>query len=112
MEKVIYLEPDDEITSVIDKIKKVNQDKVILVVPKAATILQSVVNLKILKQQTVRLGKAISIVTSDETGRNLAGQIGLTVYRDLAKRPVENQGERPVSSQGERPVSSQGERPV
>ena len=89
MEKVIYLEPDDEITSVIDKIKKVNQDKVILVVPKAATILQSVVNLKILKQQTVRLGKAISIVTSDETGRNLAGQIGLTVYRDLAKRPVE-----------------------
>lgn len=88
MEKVIYLEPDDEITSVIDKIKKVNQDKVILVVPKAATILQSVVNLKILKSQTVRLGKSISIVTSDETGRNLAGQIGLTVYRDLAKRPL------------------------
>jgi hypothetical protein len=88
MEKVIYLEPDDEITGVIDKIKKVNQDRVILVVPKAATILQSIVNLKILKQQAVRLGKDISVVTSDETGRNLASQIGLTVYRDLAKRPI------------------------
>lgn len=88
MEKVIYLEPDDEITGVIDKIKKVNQDRVILVVPKTATILQSIVNLKILKQQAVRLGKDISVVTSDEIGRNLASQIGLTVYRDLAKRPI------------------------
>ncbi len=122
MEKVIYLEPDDEITSVIDKIKKVNQDKVILVVPKAATILQSVVNLKILKQQTIRLGKAISIVTSDETGRNLAGQIGLTVYRDLAKRPVSShvtssalRGERPPvagKEESTRPkIEPMGERP-
>jgi len=100
MEKVIYLEPDDEITGVIDKIKKVNQDRVILVVPKAATILQSVVNLKILKQQAVRLGKAISIVTSDETGRNLASQIGLTVYRDLAKRPIAEK-EKPINKEDE-----------
>ncbi|MCX6811691.1 MAG: hypothetical protein NT039_03315 [Candidatus Berkelbacteria bacterium] len=98
MEKVIYLEPDDEITGVIDKIKKVNQDRVILVVPKAATILQSIVNLKILKQQAVRLGKAISIVTSDEIGRNLASQIGLTVYRDLAKRPIPEE-EKPTPPQ-------------
>ncbi|MBU2595604.1 baseplate J/gp47 family protein [Patescibacteria group bacterium] len=109
MEKVIYLEPDDEITSVIDKIKKVNQDKVILVVPKAATILQSVVNLKILKNQAIRLGKEISIVTSDETGRNLAGQIGLTVYRDLAKRPVSSHGERPLPEK--EPTHPRVERP-
>ncbi len=87
MEKVIYLEPDDEITVVIDKIRRVSQEKVILVVPKAATILQSIVNLKLLKKEAVKLGKGISIVTSDDTGRNLASQIGLTVYRDIAKRP-------------------------
>jgi len=89
MEKVIYLEPDDEITSVIDKIRKVTQEKVILVVPKAATILQSIVNLKLLKKESQKMGKNISIVTSDDTGRNLASQIGLTVYRDVAKRPIE-----------------------
>lgn len=102
MEKIIYLEPDDEITTVIDKIRKATRDKVTLVVPKAATILQSIVNLKLLKKEAHKLGKKISIVTSDDTGRNLASQVGLTVYRDVAKRP-EPEPKKPIEAPPKEP---------
>ena len=80
MEEIIYLEPDEEITSVIDKIKNARASSVGLVVPRDATILQSVVNLRLLAKEAGFLGKQIAIVTTDKIGRNLANQVGLPVY--------------------------------
>lgn len=85
MPEIIYLEPDEEITSVIDKLKALEQDvkKVTLVVPKGAALLQSVVNLKLLKREGDVLKKDLSLVTQDRIGRNLASQAGFTVYDNL-----------------------------
>ncbi len=80
--KTIYLEPDEEITSVIEKLIKSESDAVKFVVPKGATLLQSLVNLKLLKKKSEDLGKEIALVTSDKIGRNLASQVGLSVFNN------------------------------
>jgi len=86
MEEIIYLEPDEEITSVIDKMKQAKSRKLSLVVPREATILQSVVNLKLLLREAANSGKEIALVTTDKIGRNLASQVGLVVYDSLSDR--------------------------
>ncbi|MFC1686539.1 hypothetical protein ACFLZS_01235 [Patescibacteria group bacterium] len=87
-EEVIYLESDEEITSIVDRLKTTPASVVTLVIPKRATILQSIVNLKLLKKQTTRLNKEIAIVTGDRMGRNLAAQVGLTVYQKIDQRRI------------------------
>jgi len=83
--KIIYIEIDEELTSLIDRIKKARESEIVIVIPKRAVILQSVVNLKLLKNQAEKLAKSLSLVTTDKTGRNLASQVGLTVYQSLDK---------------------------
>jgi len=81
--KIIYIEIDEELTSLIDRIKNSHETNIRIVIPKRASILQSVVNLKLLKNQAEKIGKEISLITTDKTGRNLASQVGLTVYQSL-----------------------------
>ena len=90
--EIIYLEPDEEITSIIDKLKSFKDIKsVFLVAPKNATITQSVVNLKILKKEAESLDLDIAFVTSDSIGKNLASQVGLPVYESIdAQKPLVN----------------------
>jgi len=89
MEEILYLEPDEEITSVIDKVKQAKSKRLALVVPREATLLQSVVNLKLLLREAANSGKEIALVTADKIGRNLAAQIGLVVYDSIKdRRPV------------------------
>ncbi|MBN2086762.1 hypothetical protein JW758_00270 [Candidatus Peregrinibacteria bacterium] len=83
MKKVIYIEIDEEITSIYDRVKRVKQNEVFLVVPRKAILFQSVVNLKILKSKIESVGKKLIIITSDRMGRHLAEQIGLTVYNKI-----------------------------
>ena len=85
MNEIIYLEPDSEITSVIDRIKKAESDSVVLVIPRGATLAQSIVNLKLLKKTAEGLGKEISLVTNDRISRNLGSQIGITVYSRVSE---------------------------
>jgi len=86
MDEFLYLEADEEITSVIDKLKGLENNSIGLVVPKGSTIAQSLVSLKLLQKEATRLHKDIAIVTGDEVGRNLAAQLGLTVYADVRSR--------------------------
>jgi hypothetical protein len=80
MKDIIYLESDEEISSIIEKIKAAKADELGLVVPKGATFVQSVVNLKLVQEVCKKAGKKIALITSDRVGRNLASQIGIAVY--------------------------------
>lgn len=82
MEEILYLEADEEITSVVDKIKGLDAKSIGLVAPKGATIVQSVVSLKLLKKEAETLGREIAIITSDDVGRSLASRVGLPVFAD------------------------------
>ena len=85
----IYLDNDDEITSVIDKLKGSDFSSVDLVIPKEALVLKSVVNLKLLKKQAESLGKEIVVVTQDKVGKKLAAQIGIPVIEKPGQQPPE-----------------------
>ena len=95
MERVLYLEPDEEITSVIDRMKKLKAKNIALVVPRDAVVLQSVVNLKLLKKEAEDLKKEMSLVTSDKVGRNLAAQVGIATFDKLDKEFLEPEEELP-----------------
>jgi len=81
--KLIYLEPDEEITDVIDKISKVDSKSVSLVIPRGSILANSIVNLKLLVKRSKSLKKDVALVTNDNIAHNLASQIGLPVYESI-----------------------------
>lgn len=81
----IYLESDDEITSAVDKLKNAEGASLDIVIPKESIMLQSVINLKLLKRQAESLGKDITIVTTDKVGQKLAEQIGIPVVAKVGQ---------------------------
>lgn len=83
MNKIIYLEPDEEIINVIDRLKSIREKKIALVIPSGAVLVSSAINLRLLKEESEKLDKEVSIVTTDATGRNIASQLGFTVYENL-----------------------------
>src|SRR3972149_11749443 len=89
MVKKIYLEVDEEITSAIEKLESVPEAEVALVFPKESGILQSIVNLKLIKREAEKLEKEISVITSNKVGRTLAEQIGLSAadHSETKKEP-------------------------
>jgi len=80
-EQRIFLQPDDEITDVIDKLEKTEKDIVVLIIPKSAIIMQSIVNLKLLKRRAEDLNKRLAVVTDSVRGRKLTEKVGISVYR-------------------------------
>ena len=83
MSEIIYLESDAEITEAIDKLKSAKKDEVKLVVPARSGLLQSVVNLKLLKKAAKDHNRELILVTNDKTAKYLAGGVGLAVAANL-----------------------------
>lgn len=81
--KVLYLEIDDEVTTVYDKLIKLKHKTIYLVIPHRAVLFQSAINLKILKRKAEDINKNIIIVTSDSSGYNLAKRVGMEVQEKL-----------------------------
>src|SRR5688572_26508230 len=100
--EVLYLEADEEITSAIDKLLALDAKEVSIVVPKRSTLLQSVVNLKLLKKSAADSKKSLILVTNDRTATHLAGRVGLPVAATLgaaASVPQAAQAEPESSSE-------------
>jgi hypothetical protein len=84
---VIYVDVDDEITSIIDKLENSGQKVVALVLPKRAASLQSIVNMKLLKRSADNAGKNLVLITSEQALLPLAGAAGLHVAKNLQSKP-------------------------
>ncbi len=85
--ETVYVDVDDEITNIIDKVKKSDQKIVALVLPKRATALQSVVNMKLLKKAAQSTKKSVVLITSETGLMPLAGAAGLHVAKSLQSKP-------------------------
>lgn len=81
--KILYVEIDDEITTIYDKLARLKFKNIYLVIPQRAVIFQSAINLKILKRKADDLDKKIFVVTNDPSGFNLAKRVGLEVFDKL-----------------------------
>lgn len=84
----IYVDIDDEITAIIDKVTSSHKKIVALVLPKRATVLQSVVNMRLLKRAADEADKSLVLITSDAGVMPLAGATGLYVAKTLQSKPV------------------------
>jgi hypothetical protein len=84
----IYIDIDDEITSIIDKISQSKQRIVALVLPKRAAMLQSIVNMKLLSRAGNEHKKQLVLITSEASILPLAGAVKLHVAKTLQSKPV------------------------
>jgi hypothetical protein len=84
---VIYIDVEDDITAIIGKVKLAEAKIVALVPPKRAGVLQSVVNLKLLKKNAADSGKQIVLITSDHSLLSLASGVKIPVAKNLQSRP-------------------------
>lgn len=84
----IYIDVDDEITAIIDKVRSSKERIVALVLPKRATVLQSIVNMKLLKKTAENAKKHVVLITTEAGLMPLAGAVGLHVAPSLQSRPA------------------------
>ena len=85
---VIYLEADSEITEAIDKLKSARGREVRIAVPARSTMLQSAVNLKLLKKTAQKSGKKLVLISSDRATLSLAAGLGLLVAKNVKAKAL------------------------
>lgn len=84
----VYIDVDDEITTIIEKLQNAEQNIVALVLPKRATVMQSIVNMKLLKRTAENAKKHVVLITSEAGLLPLAGAVGLHVAGSLQSKPA------------------------
>ncbi|MCL5435797.1 MAG: hypothetical protein M1275_01830, partial [Patescibacteria group bacterium] len=92
MTKTLYLEYDEEVLSVLQKIRNSAEAEVVLVVPKDARLFRNLTGLRLLKQEAEKYQKILSIATADERGRMLVKRAGIPVLSAVsqsAAQPLE-----------------------
>jgi hypothetical protein len=77
MAQTFYIETDEEIISVVGRLRHTRETDIALIVPKHAILMQSIISLKLLEREAKKIGKVIMIVSQDENGRMLAEKAGL-----------------------------------
>ncbi len=90
MHQTFYIDIDEEISSVIDRLDKSVTTENYFVVPGRAIFLQSIVNLKLLKREADKLNKKVILVTQDEIGISMAEKAGIEVHVSLEGLDNEN----------------------
>jgi hypothetical protein len=94
----IYVDIDDEITTIIDKVQGSSAKVVALVLPKRATTLQSIVNMKLLKRAADENKKNLVLITTESGLLPLAGAVGLHVAKTPTSRPEIPMAPQPMSN--------------
>lgn len=84
----IYVDIDDEITAIIDKLLGADQKIIALVLPKRAVVLQSSVNMRLLKKAADSASKNIVLITTETPLLPLAGAAGIHVAASLSSKPA------------------------
>lgn len=83
MHQTFYIDIDEEITSVVERLRKARADEVVLVVPKRALLIQSIVNLRLLRKEAENIGLSIMVVTQDKLGKLLVEKAGILVQQKV-----------------------------
>lgn len=84
---VVYLDIDDDITTIVDKVEGSGEKIVALVLPKRFATLQSIVNMRLLKRISESATKNVVLITSESALLPLAGAAGIHVAKNLQSKP-------------------------
>lgn len=86
--ETIYIDVDEEITGIIEKVRSSSSKIVALVLPKRCVVLQSIVNMKLLKRSADAANKNVVLITSEAGLLPLAGVVRMHVAKNLQSRPA------------------------
>ena len=82
---VIYLDVDDDIAAVRERLSRVEGWRVLIVVPRGCRALTSLLDLKLLARRARDLALEIALVTSNPTTRRLAREVGIPGFFSLKR---------------------------
>src|SRR6266568_3096359 len=85
-EQIIYLSPDEELTSVRERLERAQARRIILVIP-TQTQLRSHVSWKLLRSRARELGKDILVISSDRQIRSVVKEVGFKVAETQDSSP-------------------------
>jgi len=97
--ETIYVDPDDDITGIIDRVNSASSKIVALVLPKRAQVLHSSVNFRLLKRSADEKNKKLVIISTEPAIVKLAGYTKIHVASTLNSTPQipKVESERPIS---------------
>ena len=82
--QILYLEPDDEITSVIRRLREADASRVVLVAPGRTKAASSALALRLLAGVAADEGRELALV-ADGLGRSLAAEAGIAAFGSIAE---------------------------
>jgi len=83
--KLLYVEADEEITDLVDRLRDLSlEDEVTFVVPERARALQSAMSFRLLKRYADSYGKRVNLVSGDPRLQAMSLEAGFTAYPNLA----------------------------
>jgi hypothetical protein len=81
--QLLYLEPDDEITSVVRRLREADAARVVLVASGRTKATTSAVAMRLLAQVAAEEGREVALV-ADPIARSLAGEAGIPAFASVA----------------------------
>lgn len=84
---VIYIDVDEDITAIIDKVKASSYKILALVPPKRTGVLQSAVNLRLINRAATQQDKRLVIITNDSALAGLAAAASIPIAKNLQSKP-------------------------
>ncbi len=86
MAKMLYVEPNDEITDLVDRIRRADEERdLVFVVPPEGRVLRSPLDMQLLMQYARGFQKRTAIVSADPQVQSLAMRVGFPTFSSLAR---------------------------
>ena len=85
MASLVYLDPEDEITSAAMRIRQAPERRVALVVPFGSRVATSRINFRLLAREAMRDGRRLDIIAPDASARALAASAGIPVFGSVGE---------------------------
>src|SRR5579859_392989 len=82
--QILYLEPDDEITSVVRRLREADAGRIVLVAPGRTKATTSAIGLRLLAREAAEAGRTVALV-ADPAARALAAEAGIPAFPSVAE---------------------------
>jgi hypothetical protein len=103
--QILYLEPDDEIPSVVRRVRESDLPKLVLVAPGRSKATSSAIGLRLIARHANEVGREVSLV-ADPAARTLAAEAGIPAYASLADAQAEVGGSESLVQPAPRPLAA------
>jgi hypothetical protein len=101
--QLLYLEPDDEITTVVRRLRESDAPRVVMVASGRAKATTSAVALRLLAQLAAEEGREVALV-ADAGGRALAAEAGIPAFASVAEASAEGAVPLPAAPAQRAPI--------